>query len=130
MAQYKPSYTAEGVAAWRAAGNREPDERIRNPDYMAVSFLGWKLRLIAGFKPLTALALRTFQKRVPGGYYFHIARTKHIDEMLERAIGGGIQQLVILGAGYDSRPYRFARQLEGVRVFEVDQPATQARKKH
>ena len=129
MTTDKPSYTAEGVATWRAAGAREKDEAVRNPDYMAVSFLGRKFRLIAGFKPLTALALRTFQKRVPGGYYFHTARTKHIDAMLTQAIDGGIQQLVILGAGYDSRPYRFARQLENVKVFEVDQPATQARKK-
>ena len=130
MTTQKPSYTAEGVATWRAAGAKEKDESIRNPDFMAMSFLGWKFRLIAGFKPLTALALRTFQKRVPGGYYFHIARTKHIDAMLAHAIEGNIQQLVILGAGYDSRPYRFARQLEGVKVFEVDQPGTQARKKH
>ena len=128
MTEYKPSYTAEGVAAWRAAGAMEKDGRIRNPDYMAVQFLGWKLRLIARFPPLTALALRTYQKRVPGGYYFHIARTKHIDTVLAQAIDDGMQQLVILGAGYDSRPYRFARELQRVNVFEVDQPGTQARK--
>jgi methyltransferase (TIGR00027 family) len=36
----------------------------------------------------------------------------------------GIDQLVILGAGFDSRPYRIAG-MEKVRVFEVDLPGTQ-----
>ena len=35
---------------------------------------------------------------------------------------------MILGAGYDSRPYRFADRLAGVQVFEVDHPATSAAK--
>jgi len=35
---------------------------------------------------------------------------------------------VILGAGYDSRPYRFADRLAGVQVFEVDHPATSTSK--
>ena len=37
-----------------------------------------------------------------------------------------MEQLVILGAGYDSRPYRFAEALRGVRVFEVDLPSMSA----
>ena len=36
--------------------------------------------------------------------------------------------MVILGAGYDSRALRFAHELKGMRVFEVDHPGTQARK--
>ena len=35
---------------------------------------------------------------------------------------------MILGAGYDSRPYRFADRLAGVQVFEVDHPATSTAK--
>ena len=34
----------------------------------------------------------------------------------------------MLGAGYDSRAFRFADELRGVNVFEVDHPGTQARK--
>ena len=128
MALEKPKYTAEAVAAWRAAGAKEKDERVRNPDFLAVKFLGLKFYLISRFPPLTKLALRKFEKVVPGGYYFHIVRTKHIDATLGRAIEAGLEQLVILGAGYDSRPYRFRDQLKGVRVFEVDLPGTQARK--
>ena len=39
----------------------------------------------------------------------------------------GIDQLVIMGAGYDSRPYRF-EGLKNKIVFEVDYPATQEMK--
>ena len=36
---------------------------------------------------------------------------------------------MILGAGYDSRAFRFENELGGVKVFELDHPGTQARKK-
>ena len=129
MAREKPSHTAEGVAAWRAAANREKDEQVRNPDYLALKFLGTKFYLISQFPPLVKLALRQFQKIMPGGYFFITARTKHIDATLQQCFAEGIEQLVILGAGYDSRPYRFADQLKDIRVFEVDMAATQARKR-
>jgi methyltransferase (TIGR00027 family) len=55
-------------------------------------------------------------------------RTRYIDDALGRALGDGVDQVVILGAGFDSRAYRIAR-IERSHVFEVDHPATQARKK-
>lgn len=51
-------------------------------------------------------------------------RTLAIDRELERALDDGIAQVVIIGAGYDSRAWRLAR--DGVRFIEVDHPATQA----
>ena len=55
-------------------------------------------------------------------------RTTAIDTALRDAITGGARQLVILGAGYDGRAWRIA-ELEGVKVFEVDHPATQGEKR-
>ena len=60
MSQERAKFTAEGVAAWRAAGAREKDERVRNPDFLAVKFLGTKLYLISQFPPLAKLALWRF----------------------------------------------------------------------
>lgn len=54
------------------------------------------------------------------------ARTRFFDERVLAAIGGGIRQVVILGAGYDDRALRF--RTPGVRFFELDHPATQADK--
>lgn len=55
-------------------------------------------------------------------------RTRYIDDALGQALDAGANQVVILGAGFDSRAYRVPR-IERARVFEVDHPATQARKK-
>jgi methyltransferase (TIGR00027 family) len=51
-------------------------------------------------------------------------RTAAIDLGVRDAIAAGATQLVILGAGYDGRAWRM-RELAGVKVFEVDHPATQ-----
>lgn len=55
-------------------------------------------------------------------------RTAAIDAAVRDAIAGGATQLVILGAGYDGRAWRM-RELEGVKIFEVDHPATQSEKR-
>jgi methyltransferase (TIGR00027 family) len=54
-----------------------------------------------------------------------LPRTHFIDERLDAAVHDGAKQVVILGAGFDSRAYRFADRLHAARIFEVDQPATQ-----
>ena len=55
-------------------------------------------------------------------------RTVAIDSAVRDAIAGGATQLVILGAGYDGRAWRMP-ELTGVKVFEVDHPATQSDKR-
>ena len=55
-------------------------------------------------------------------------RTSAIDAAVRDAVAGGARQLVILGAGYDARAWRM-KELAGVRVFEVDHPATQNAKR-
>ena len=40
-------------------------------------------------------------------------------------IAAGFKQLVIIGAGYDTRAYRFEDVKENLKVFEVDHPVTQ-----
>ena len=55
-------------------------------------------------------------------------RTAAIDTAVRNAIAGGATQLVILGAGYDGRAWRMP-ELAGVKVFEVDHPATQGEKR-
>jgi methyltransferase (TIGR00027 family) len=55
-------------------------------------------------------------------------RTAAIDAAVRDAIAAGATQLVILGAGYDGRAWRMP-ELSGVKVFEVDHPATQGDKR-
>jgi len=54
-------------------------------------------------------------------------RTVAIDTSVRDAIAAGATQLVILGAGYDGRAWRMT-ELVGVKVFEVDRPASQKEK--
>jgi methyltransferase (TIGR00027 family) len=56
-------------------------------------------------------------------------RTRAIDDVLRAFVAEGGRQVLILGAGYDCRAARLGAELEGARVFEVDHPATQARKR-
>lgn len=55
------------------------------------------------------------------------ARTRFYDDAVTEALDAGVEQVVIVGAGYDSRAWRLARP--GVRFFEVDHPATQSDKR-
>jgi methyltransferase (TIGR00027 family) len=55
-------------------------------------------------------------------------RTAAIDTAVRDAIAAGATQLVILGAGYDGRAWRMP-ELAGVKIFEVDHPATQGDKR-
>jgi O-methyltransferase involved in polyketide biosynthesis len=57
-----------------------------------------------------------------------VVRTRLIDTMVQEALNDGAAQLVLLGAGYDSRAYRLPLARE-VTVFEVDHPATQRAKR-
>lgn len=50
-------------------------------------------------------------------------RTAFVDRTVVGAIGAGIAQVVLVGAGYDGRSLRYARP--GVTWFEVDHPDTQ-----
>lgn len=52
-------------------------------------------------------------------------RTRALDDVVERFARAGGTQVVLLGAGFDARATRF-REL---RFFEIDHPATQAKKR-
>jgi methyltransferase (TIGR00027 family) len=120
------STTAEGAAFCRALGAMEHVPSLRNPDHLAHHFvtrIGWRLGLLP---VLRTLARRDVERRLPGALLLHQVRTRVFDELIRTAARDGLAQLVVLGAGGDSRAYRFDRELERVRVFEVDHPETGA----
>jgi hypothetical protein len=69
-----------------------------------------------------------WERSMPGAFVYFNARTRYIDEVLLREAAQGIDQLVVLGVGFDSRSLRFAPQLGAARVFEVDRPEVLARR--
>lgn len=123
MRKNQISLTAAGIAIARAAESEKPaDERICYDPYAHWFVPAWMYRAFGIF-----IKTGYAEWRGPGVNGFLVARDRYIDDVLRNCLREGLEQLVILGAGYDSRLYRF--DLQGtVRVFEVDHPATQADK--
>jgi methyltransferase (TIGR00027 family) len=82
---------------------------------------------IANIPVLGAAVTATAELLAPGARGIAVGRTRFIDDALLSAVKE-VDQIVILGAGYDSRAYRLTLPSD-VSVFEVDHPATQARKR-
>ncbi len=124
----KAKSTAQLTTLARAVACFEANPRLRAPDDLAVSFLNPALVCIVRSSLLRRLAIRLYQRWLPGAYLYTIARTKYIDAVLHSELEQGTGQIVILGAGYDSRAYRFHDAFPTARFFEVDYPATSAHK--
>jgi methyltransferase (TIGR00027 family) len=125
------SRTAEYMALFRAIESRRPQAERLFCDPDAARFLKPALRLTAAAAAyrLPRAALQSYiDRRWPGPRASAVVRTRAIDEIIEDAVARGATQVVLLGAGYDTRATRLA-QLERLRVYELDHPATQARKR-
>ena len=123
----RPSETATATAFIRALAAHDAREEIRCADYLAEIFLTEERK-----KPLQDAAVRqwvTKNKLTPGAYEFMIARTAFFDHVVEQSLKENIPQVVFLGAGYDSRPYRFKDWIRATKIFELDAQPTQQRKK-
>lgn len=117
------SRTAEMTCLSRACSALE-----RNPHYQSEDFIA-PLLIPSALKPFLHISLaRKYFSRVaaPRGIYeYVIARTKYIDAVFKQALTEEFSQIVILGAGFDTRALRFQEILEKTRVFELDVKATQ-----
>jgi len=127
----RASRTAEQNALFRALETARPASERVCDDPFARHFLGWPFTLVmwAGTIPGAAALIRSYiDGRWPGARTSVIARTRLIDDLIPPALEKNIEQLVILGAGFDSRAYRMPR-LAAIEIFEVDHPDTQAAKR-
>jgi methyltransferase (TIGR00027 family) len=117
--QSRPSLTAEAVTMARALEHLKPPAERVIDDPWAHLFVS-----PAGRRALNAwsgsLTGRVFRQLGAVGTGYVPLRHRFIDEHLAAALDAGAVQVVLLGAGYDTRAYRFADQLAGRPVFEVD----------
>jgi methyltransferase (TIGR00027 family) len=109
------SRTAIMVAAYRGRASAAPDAICDDP---------WALGLAGAEGEELS---RRWDDHSPFMELWLGLRTRYIDDSIGRALSRGIRQVVILGAGLDTRAARLRRG--GVRFFEVDQPASQADKR-
>ena len=120
MIEARPSRTALLVAMRRAAHQIFDKPQVFE-DPLALSVIspeaGAKLRDEQGkFGSRIGRSIRAFMA----------TRSRLAEDELARAIARGARQYVILGAGLDTFAYRNPYSELGLRVFEVDHPATQA----
>jgi methyltransferase (TIGR00027 family) len=117
----EPSRTAQSTAAHRAAHQLLDWPRVFD-DSVATKILGaarakWIESNLKQFETPGSRAMRAFL----------VTRARDAEDELARAHEDGTRQYMILGAGLDTFAYRNA--LHGLRVFEVDHPASQAWKR-
>jgi methyltransferase (TIGR00027 family) len=128
------SFTAETMALQRAFESHRPSTSRLFSDPYADAFLRPWMRWLAvasGVPILRGVATRLFDAKTgPGPRPSAIIRTRVIDDALVDIVDRHRErsQVVILGAGFDTRAYRLSA-LAAARVFELDHPATQQAKR-
>ena len=119
----KKTSTAGFTCFTRACAAKEEDVRFRGSDDMAQIFLP---AFAAGILHMPFLRRVFMHKVAPAGIYeYVIVRTRIFDQYFLQALQQGFEQIVILGAGMDTRALRFADQNNGTQIFEVDLPGVQ-----
>jgi len=126
MQKNQPSRTAEATAFQRATERQRPVRKRIVDDPWAEQFLRPSLR--AALVAYRSSGVLKSADDLLGLTPFVVTRHRYIDDRLDAALRAGVEQVVVLGAGYDSRAFRFADRIGARPFFEVDHPATQARK--
>ncbi len=120
------SLPAQYMALFRAIETARPGHKRLFSDPLAAAFLSRELQWISRAASLPLLGTpitKMINRQRSGALSSGIARTRYIDELVEKGIAGGARQLIILGAGFDTRAQRM-EALRTVPVFEFDLPET------
>ena len=124
-----PSETAMFAALRRTLANKEYKNEKFGPDYLAEIFLPRHFRFFLKFRKVQEDTKERLDGFLPGLNEYMIARTAYFDGLFLDALNNEVPQIVLLGAGYDSRAYRIAKINRGTNIFELDIAPTQSRKK-
>ena len=119
------SRTAEATAAIRACHLRH-DRPLVFEDPWAEHFTSPLWRTVARSWLLHRTIVRGLLRGLRPVHGWILVRDQLTVDELRRFVDGGGGQYVLLGAGFDSIALRRPAWLRGVRIFEVDHPATQA----
>jgi methyltransferase (TIGR00027 family) len=120
------------MALFRAIeSSRRPSRSKLFDDPFAYCFLRPVLRGVLQLSRIPLLGAAVpgiIDLRWPGARSSGVARTRLIDDYVSISLDNSVDQVVILGAGFDCRAYRITG-IETTHVFEVDHPATLSKKK-
>ncbi len=120
----RPSRTALGAAVLRAVHQLIDDEPRVLDDPIVLQLL--RTSILEQIR-LNPNRFRTSRMR---GLRSHIVlRSRYAEDLLAEAVGNGVRQYLMLGAGLDSFPYRQPHWATTLRIFEVDHVASQRSKR-
>jgi methyltransferase (TIGR00027 family) len=128
MADQRVGNTALGAATCRLIEQSQPEKTRLFTDPVVKDLVGTLIRTLMQFTSMRNYTIKQTDAIMQGIYGVQICRTRFIDDAVQAALSQVIGQLMILGAGLDTRPYRLAG-MEHVNVFEVDLPSVQEDKK-
>jgi methyltransferase (TIGR00027 family) len=122
----KTSRTAEFTCLIRVQSYLEKRSQYKSDDYLSLVIVNSFIKLLFRI-PLVRSYFLT--KIYPAGMYeYVISRTKYIDSEFKKALQEGVEQVLIFGAGFDSRGIRFQDISKNAGIFELDVPVTQTAK--
>lgn len=126
MNQNNSSKTALVISLVRACSFLEHITQLHTEDRLASLFIPKPISLLIRFQKV-----RNFiHSHLPKGLYeWLILRTKFIDEIFSKVVNTQIKQIVIFGAGFDTRSIRFSGLIDDIDYFEIDLPEIQITKK-
>jgi len=120
------SRTAEWTCLCRAISSLEKSHIYKSDDRLAISLLPYFVMLLIRIPFAGRLFLKALAAK--GIYEYVISRTKYIDAVFRQALSDRFTQILIFGAGFDTRALRFQEKARQTRIFELDAPSTQEAK--
>jgi methyltransferase (TIGR00027 family) len=120
--------TALGAAVCRLIEQYQSKGTRLFDDPVVKDMVGVPFKVMMHFASIRNFTIKQTDAFGEGIYGAQICRTRFIDDAVKIALSEGVGQLVILGAGFDTRPHRLSG-MERVKVFEVDLPGVQNNKK-
>jgi methyltransferase (TIGR00027 family) len=118
----RPSQTAQFTCLARAISFMEKRPCFKSGDHVARSLLPALAQILIHLPPFRSF-IRTAAGK--GLYPYVVARTRYIDAVFEQAVTAGFAQIVIFGAGFDTRALRLQNGSGAIGIFELDAPTTQ-----
>lgn len=129
MAERRASKTADVTAAVRGGHLLYDSQPVlfNDPYALRLTSPGW--RTVARAPVLRWLVVSKLMSRLRTVHGEMLARARFGEDMLEQAVGRGVRQYVIVGAGLDSFALRRRDLADQLTVFELDHPASQSAKR-
>lgn len=124
--QSRSSRTASYTCFSRGCATREKDPRFRGPDYLAEKMFPLPAKIVLNVEFARQFMMR---KMFPPGIHEYVySRTRIMDTVFKEALNAKLPQIILLGAGFDTRAMRFTDRNQSTRIFELDAPTTQQAK--